>query len=280
MRRQTSFFQTIGIVFCIAVGIVLSIPGLSAGDTLLKLSTNSQVTAEGKVAIVLTLKNSGSQPLFHIHPMFHFHHAMSHMPMIHRLEPGQSMTLENKKHPPVSLVGSYPVVAMVSYKETEKARESRTSIHTDTFYFEEPKVSLIEGRLAADVNEASSVVRVLLKNPSSSFKNIRMMMLLPPELIADHFQGMMGFTLRGGEEKYFEVPVRKVSGLSGGVYPIHLLVEYGEMLKHFSGDIQGEINFGPVIQQDIFWPQMLVFAFLAVTLWLVFRRRFEASRSA
>ena len=270
MRRQTSLFQIAGIVIWIAVGIVLSTPGFSAGDTLLKVSTKSQVTADGKVAIVLTLKNFSSQPLFHIHPMFHFHHAMSHMPMVHRLDPGQSVILENRQHPPVSLVGSYPVVAMVSYKETEKARESRTSIHTDTFYFEEPKVSLIEGSLAVESDESSSLVRVLLKNPSSSFKNIRMMLLLPPELIADQFQGMMGFTLRGGEEKYFEVPVRKVSGLSGGVYPVHLLVEYGEMLKHFSGDIQGEINFGPVVQQGDFWPQMLVFVFLAATLWLGF----------
>ena len=264
----------------IAAGIISTAPHLSAGETPLELSTRSQVTADGKVTIALTLKNSGSQSLFHIHPMFHFHHTMSHMPMVHRLDPGQSVTLENGKHPPVRRVGSYPVVAMVSFKDAEKAREPHTSVHTDTFYFEEPKTSLIEGSLAADANEDSSIVRVLLKNPSSSFKNIRMILLLPPELTADRFQGMMGFTLRGGEEKSFEVPVRKISGLSGGVYPVHLLVEYGEMLKHFSGDIRGEINFGPVIGQGAFWPQMLVFAFLAVTLWLVFRRWFKALRPA
>lgn len=254
-------------------------PGLSAGDTPLELSTKSQVSADGKVTIVLTLKNSGSQSLFHIHPMFHFHHSMSPMPMIHRLDPGESVTLENTKHPPVQIVGSYPVVAMASYKETEKARESRTSVHTDSFYFEMPMTSGVEGRISTEVNDDSSRVKILLKNPSSYFKNVRLMLLLPPELIADSFRGMKGFTLHGGEEKYFEVPVRKVSGLAGGVYPVHLLVEYGEMVKHYSGDIRGEINFGPVIGQGAFWPQMLVFAFLAVTLSLVFYRRFRILKS-
>lgn len=237
------------------------------------------MTGDGKVTLSLTLTNPGRQPLFHIHPMFHFHHTMSPMPMIHRLDPGQSVTLENTKHPSVRRVGSYPVVAMVSYKNAEKTTESHTSVHTDSFYFKKPMASGVEGEIRTEVNEDISHVKILLKNPSSSFKNIRLMLLLPPELIADRFQGMMGFTLRGGEEKYFEVPVRKVSGLPGGVYPVHLLVEYGEMLKHYSGDIHAEINFGPVIGQGIYWPQMLVFVFLAVTLWLVFYRRFRTFKS-
>ena len=260
--------------------VVFAIPSIALGNTPLGISTSSHVNDQGQVTIALTLKNSGLRPLFHVHPMFHFHHTMSPMPMIERLNPGESVTLKNHNHPPVSLVGSYPVVAMVRYKETEKALKTRTSVHTDSFYFEEPKTSLIEGRLDAEVQNEDSLVRVLLKNPSSSFKNIRLMLLLPPELATDQFQGMMGFTLRGGEQKYFEVPVHKVSGLSGGVYPIHLLVEYGELLKHYSGDIRGEINFGPVIQQGNFWPQMLVFAFLAVTLSLVFFRHYKSMRSA
>jgi hypothetical protein len=274
------FVQVLAVVVWTVAGIVLSAPGLMAGEIPLELSTRSQVSHDGHVTLSLTLKNPTSQPLFHIHPMFHFHHTMSRMPMIHRLNPGQSVTLENMKHPPVQRVGSYPVVAMVSYKDAERSPESLTSVHTDSFYFEEPKVSLIEGSLNADTAEDSSLVRILLKNPSSSFKNIRMMLLLPPDLSADHFQGMKGFTLRGGEEKYFEVPVRKVSGLSGGVYPVHLMVEYGELLKHYSGDIRGEINFGPVIGTGLFWPQMLVFVFLAVTLWLVFYRRYRAFKAA
>lgn len=273
------FVQVLAMVVWAVAGIVLSTSELLADENPLVLTTRSQVSSDGKVKIALTLKNPGRQPLFHIHPMFHFHHAMSPMPMINRLDPGESVTFENVKHPRVRSVGSYPVVAMVSYKETEKSRESRTSVHTDSFYFEEPKVSLIEGNLGVDADDHSSLVRVLLKNPSSSFKNVRLMLLLPPELIADRFQGMMGFTLRGGEEKYFEVPVRKVSGLAGGVYPVHLLVEYGELLQHYSGDIPGEIDFGPVIGQGSFWPQMLVFAFLAATLWLVFYRKFAALKS-
>ncbi len=273
------FVQALQVVAWALAGIFLSAPGLWASETPLELSTRSQVSGDGKVTIALTLTNPGRQPLYHIHPMFHFHHTLSRMPMIHRLEPGQSVTLENTKHPPVRRVGSYPVVAMASYKETEKTPESHSSMHTSSFYFEEPRVSLIEGDIDVEVGEDSSRVMILLKNPSSSFKNIRMMLLLPPELTADSFQGMMGFTIRSGEEKYFEVPVRNVSGSLGGIYPVHLLVEYGEMLNHYSGDIRGEINFGPVVGKGAYWPQMLVFAFLAVTLWLAFYRRVKVLRS-
>jgi len=278
-HKPFRFLNALGIVAWAVAGILLSAPGLLASVTYLDLSTRSHVSDNGKVTIALTLKNSGRQPLFHIHPMFHFHHTMSHMQMIHRLDPGQSVTLENKKHPNVWLVGSYPVVARVSYKETEKAAETRTSMHIDSFYFEEPKVSQIEGDLVAEVGEDSSHFRISLKNPSPAFKNIRMMLLLPPELTADRFQGMKGFTIRAGEEKSFEVPVRKTSGPPGGVFPVHLLVEYGGMQRHYSGDIRGEINFGPVIGQGAFWPQMLVFAFLAATLWLVLSRRFSIPKS-
>lgn len=258
------------------VGLVVGSADLAAAENPLELSTRTQVSGEGKVAISLTLTNRSSRPLFHLHPMFHFHHTMSRMAMIHRLDPGQSVTLENKKHPPVMRVGSYPVVAMVRYRETEKAGESRTAMHTDSFYFEEPMVSLIEGKIGTEVEEGASRVKILLKNPSPSFKNVRLMLLLPPELTADDFKGMMGLTIHGGEEKYFEVPVHQVAGRRGGVYPVHLLVEYGEMLRHYSGEIRGEINFGPVPGQGQFWPQMLVFAFLAVTLFLALQKRFAS----
>ena len=278
-RHAFRFVQILAVAIWVVAAVAISTPGLLASETPLELSTRSHVTGDGKVTIALTLKNPGRQPLFHIHPMFHFHHTMSHMPMIHRLDPGQSVTLKNTKHPPVRRIGSYPVVAMVGYKETEKTTESHTSVHTGSFYFEEPMASRIDGKIGVEVNEEASRIKILLKNPSSSFKNIRMMLLLPPELIADRFQGMMGLTLRAGEEKYFEVPVRKVSGLAGGVYPVHLLVEYGEMLKHYSGDIPGQIDFGPVIiGQGAYWPQMLVFAFLAVTLGLVFYRRYSSQK--
>lgn len=278
-RGHALYWVRILAVAWVMGGIFLSFPALAPADSLLDISTQSQVTDDGRVTIALTLKNPGSQPLFHLHPMFHFHHTMSHMPMIHRLDPGESITLENTKHPPVRSVGSYPVVAMVGYRENARTQEARTHVHTDSFHFGEPRNSLIEGNIGTEVTADASRVRVLLKNPSTSFKNVRMMLLLPPELIADRFQGMMGFTLRGGEEKSFEVPVRKVSGPPGGVYPVHLLVEYGELLKHYSGDIRGEINFGPVAGQGVYWPQLLVFAFLAVTLGLVFYRQFSVSKA-
>ena len=89
------FVQVLEVVAWTVAGIVLSAPGLMAGEIPLELSTRSQVSHDGHVALSLTLKNPNSQPLFYIHPMFHFHHTMSRMPMIHRLNPGQSVTLEN-----------------------------------------------------------------------------------------------------------------------------------------------------------------------------------------
>ncbi len=273
-RKPFKLFPVLAITVGAVVAIVWRASGLVAGDIPLELSTRSQVTAEGTVTLSLTLTNHSREPLFQLHPMFHFHHTRSPMPMIPRLGPGESLTLENKKHPPVRRVGSYPVVAMVQYQESEKTAAARTSLHTDSFYFEQPKVSKIEGKIGAEVEEGASRVKILLKNTSDSFKNVRMMLLLPPGLVADRFQGMKGFTLLGGEEKYFEVPVHQVGGQQGGVYPIHLLVEYGEMLNHYSGEITGEIYFGPVFGQGTFWPQMLVFLFLAVTLCLALQKRF------
>jgi hypothetical protein len=274
-RKAFKSTQTPGIGIWVLLVFLWPVPGISASEIPLEVSTQSQVSPEGKVTINLTLKNSGGESLYHLHPMFHFHHTMSRMPVIHRLNPGQSVTLENTQHPPVRIVGSYPVVAMVRYQETEKDSESHTSVHTDSFYFEEQMPSLVKGEIGSDVNEDFSKVKISLRNPSSSFKNVRLMLLLPPELVAEQHKGILVFTLRGGEEKYFEVPVRKISGLQGGVYPVHLLVEYGELMKHYSGDIAGQINFGPVIGRGAFWPQMLVFAFLAATLGMVFYRRFS-----
>lgn len=259
-------------------GFVFGATDLWAQDSPLELSTRSEVTGEGRVAISLTLKNTTAEPLYHLHPMFHFHHLMSPMPMIHRLGPGQSVTLENKKHPPVRRIGSYPIVAMVSYKELEGATQTRTRVHTDSFYFEEPMVSQIEGSLDVVVDEETSIVKVFLKNPSPSLKDVQLMLLLPPELKADGFQGVKGLTLQSGAEKYFEVAVNHVAGLQGGVYPIHLMVEYGEKLRHFSGDLRSQIYFGPIPGAGPFWPQLLVFAFLAVTLFRALQKRFKFSR--
>ncbi|MCZ6541011.1 MAG: hypothetical protein O6704_05120 [Nitrospinae bacterium] len=273
-RHSPSVAHTLVLMVWAVAGMVVCPAVVAAGENPLELATRSQVTPDGKVILSLTLTNRSSEPLFHLHPMFHFHHSMSPMPIIPRLGPGKSLTLENRKHPPVRQVGSYPLVAMVQFKESQKAAASRTSLHTDSFYFGQPRVSKVQGQIGAEVEEGASRVKILLKNPSNSFKNIRMMLLLPPELAAERFQGMKGFTLLSGEQKYFEVPVHQVGGLQGGVYPVHLLVEYGELLNHYSGSFTGEIDFGPVLGQGAFWPQMLVFLFLAVTLFLTLKKRF------
>ena len=245
----------------------------------LQISTATQVSGEGEVSLALTLENTGTQPIFHIHPMFHFHHTMSHMPMIPKLEPQESLTIENGEHPPVLRVGSYPVVAVVNYKKSLEEPYPATEIHTDSFSYMKPMVSAIAGKIGSDMGQGQSFLNISLRNDSPSFKNIRMMLVLPPGLEAENFKGLMGFTIRSGEEKAFEVPVVQVGGLSVEKYPVHLLVEYGEMLNHYSGEIKGHIEFGPWLGGADAWPQMLVFVFLAITLFLAFRRKL-GSRNA
>ena len=273
LRRAGIFWQARTAVRLFLIGMCLSSEWALAGATPLQISTTTQVSDQGKVSIALTLKNTGTRPLFHVHPMFHFHHTMSHMPMISKLEPQQSLTLKNDEHPSVVRVGSYPLVAVVSYKKSTKDSLTVTKIHTDTFSFVEPMISSINGRIDSEVNGDQSILKISLRNETSSFKNIRMMLLLPPGLTAENFKGQMGFTIRSGEEKYFEVPVLQMASQTAQNYPVHLLVEYGEMLNHYSGEIRGHIHFGPWLGRADFWPQMLVFVFLAVTLFLVLKRR-------
>lgn len=255
-------------------------PGTRAQESSLEIATQSQVSREGEVTLTLTLRNNDNQPVFKLHPMFHFHHTMSSMPMVPRLDPGRSITFENKDHPPVQMVGSYPIVAKVHFREKKESKEILTRFHTGSFYYGEPMVSRIEGTIGAEVHDDFSLLKILLKNPSSAFKNVRLMLLLPPELRAEGFQGMKGLTIQSGEEKYIEVPVSKIAGREGGVYPVHLLVEYGEKVRHFSGNITGQIRFGSVFSQGTFWPQLLVFAFLTATLVRAFHKRFKAPESA
>lgn len=238
----------------------------------LKISIRAQVSDEGKVGIALTLVNEGPTPLFHIHPMLHFHHTMAMLNGIHRLEAGESITLKNDDHPPVRLPGSYPLVAMVRYKPDEDGNLVST-VHTDSFYFKEALPSEIEGSILSTNRDNDSLLKVVLKNASSSFKNVRMMLVLPTGIEADQFQGMKGFTLRSGEEKTFDIPVKKIKGLPGGQFPVHMLLEYGQMLKHYSGDIPGTVQFGPFWGAGPLLPQMLVFVFLSYGIFKVMRRR-------
>jgi len=211
----------------------------------IKVSINSDVNEKGQVALDLTLENTGSNPVFHVHPMFHFHHSMSMMTAIRELGPGQKITLENDKHPPVLRVGTYPISASVKYNTLLDGGDSKTVLQTDSFYFKEPVHSQIGGSIQSSGGPDSSDLKILLKNQSGSLKNIRMMLLLPPGMVAEKFNGMMGFTLRGGEEKRFEVKVRRGSDLDEDRFPVRLMVEYGEMLKHYSGEIEGIIQFSP-----------------------------------
>ncbi|QPJ63065.1 MAG: hypothetical protein G3M70_14750 [Candidatus Nitronauta litoralis] len=238
----------------------------------LNISIEAKVNQEGKVGISLTLKNEGSTPLFHIHPMLHFHHTMTMLDGIHRLDAGDSVTIENNEHPPVRLPGSYPLVAMVGYKPDETA-DPVSTVHTGSFFFKEALPSEIKGSILTSKRADDSLLRVVLKNESTSFKNVRMMLVLPPGIKAEQFQSMKGFTLRSGEEKSFDIQVKKNAGLPSGQFPVHMLLEYGQMLKHYSGDIPGTVNFGPFWGAGPLLPQMLVFLFLSYGIFKVLRRR-------
>ena len=111
------FRLAIGFVFL--SGLIIAQPVL-ANESLLQVSTKSQVDDRGGVTVFLTLKNTASKPLFHIHPMFHFHHTNVMLPMIQKLEPGQTVTLENNDHPAVMRAGRYPLVVMAHYKSEKE----------------------------------------------------------------------------------------------------------------------------------------------------------------
>ena len=211
----------------------------------LEVSIQNKVDDAGNVQLALTLKNSGSQPIHHLHPMFHFHHSMSRMTKLMRLEPGQSITLENDKHPPVMRVGRYPLTAQVEYWTRPEGGMKQTIIATDSFYFKEPLESQVTGRLESMTGSESSIVKVMLQNHSDSLKNLRMMLLLPPELESNDFSGVMGFTLRGGESKVFDIRIFRRENQRQDRFPVHLMIEYGEMLNHYSGEIAGVVRFSP-----------------------------------
>ncbi len=246
-----------------------------AGDNSLQVSTKSKVDEQGSVTVFLTLKNTGRQPLFGIHPMFHFHHTNSMMPMIPVIEPGKTVVLENNDHPPVVRVGRYPLVVMAHYKNQKEQSAPFTALHTDSFYYREPVTSAVEGRIESVVESKGSFLKVLLQNNSSALKNVRMMLLLPPGVIADKFKGMMGITLRSGQKKYFEVPVERTAESPDGSYPVHLMLEYGEKLKHYTGNIRGRIQFGSMLDATTLALHMTVIAVMSLGLYLVYRRKWK-----
>ena len=134
---------------------------------------------------------------------------------------------------------------MVNYKDQLAAVKAKTVLHTDSFYFKESLQSQVVGSIDSSGGPTSSILKIFLKNQSDSLKNIRMMLLLPPGMVAENFKGIMGFTLRGKEEKTFEVTVQRNFNLDEDRFPVRLMVEYGEMLKHYSREIKGMIQFSP-----------------------------------
>jgi len=235
----------------------------------LRIETASAVGEKGEVRLTLTLENAGSEPLTRVHPMFHFHHSYSMMSRVESLAPGERVTMENRDHPPVVRPGRYPIAAMVHYRDD--AGEERTALHTDSFHYQEPVVSEIGGEIRATEKDGGSMLSVYIKNHSASLKNVQMMLLAPPEVVVENFKGMMGLTLRGGEEKRFEVPVRRAPGSRDGDYPIHLTVEYGEMLTHFTGEINGRVRFGPLGVALL--PQVAAVALLLSFMYFLHRQR-------
>jgi hypothetical protein len=230
----------------------------------LKVSIQNQVDDLGNVKLALTLKNAGTRPVYHVHPMFHFHHSMSMMSKIMRLDPGQSIILENDGHPTVLRVGRYPLTAMVEYWTLPDGGKKQSVLATDSFFFKEPVESKVEGNLESATDSESSILKVFLRNRSESFKNLRMMLLLPPGITTDDFSGVMGFTLRGGEEKNFEVRVFRRENQEQDRFPVRLMVEYGEMLKHYSEEINGTIRFSPSWYSVKYLPHFTALAFMAL----------------
>ena len=242
----------------------------------LKLTTQALVDDDGRVRVRLMVKNNGRKPLYDVHPMFHFHHNMVMMKKIARLDPRQRVTLENTNHPPVLRTGRYPLVVMAEYKTGGKDGVPLTQIHTDSFYFREPVKSVVDGEIRTTLQEDGSLLKIFLRNNSPSLKNVRLMLLLPPGLVADKFKGMMGFTIRGGEEKSFDVPVHRSVESTRTVYPVHLMIEYGEMLNHYTSEIGGEVDFRPA--WDRVGLDALLFTttgILALLVWYIYRKRSE-----
>jgi hypothetical protein len=260
-------------LFVLILFVVFPNPGLGQP---LQVFIDSDVNQKGQVDLALTMKNTGSKPVFHIQPMFHFHHSMSMMTAIREIGPGQSITLENDKHPPVLRIGRYPISARVKYETLFEGGERKTILHTDSFYFKEPVQSQVGGSIQSSGGPASSNLKIMIQNHSDSLKNIRMMLLLPPGMIAEKFNGMMGFTLRGNEKKSFDVTVKRGGDLNEDRFPVRLMVEYGEMLKHYSGEIRGVVQFSPSWYSAKYFPHFTALVVMGL-IWIGFYFRFYNS---
>jgi hypothetical protein len=228
----------------------------------LKVSIKSVVGSKGDVRFRLTYKNISSQILYHVHPMFHFHHSMDMAPMAMKLEPGESKEVINKNHPKLLRVGRYPLVVLFKYKTKIKGSWF-TQTFMDSFYFKEKLHSAVKGEIETLDTGDHSRLRIWIRNPADSFKNVRLMLLLPPGLISKSFNQMLGFTIRGGEEKSFEVDVEKEPESLPGNYPVHLMIEYGEMQKHYSSEVRTNLTFHLPWNKAFSWGHLVAFILFA-----------------
>ena len=262
--KSTYFFAFIIFLFSISLA--------SAKEQELIVSTNTLVADSGSVHIQLTLINRGKSTIYDVQPMIHFHHTMAMMSKIAQLDPGQSITLENKDHPIVLRSGRYPLVIMTNYKSIQKEK-SHTQIDMNSFYFREELDSAIAGEIYSTGNSNESFLEITLKNNSESFKNIRLMLLLPYGLIADELGQMMGLTIRGGQEKRIKVGVKLKEGALARVYPVHLMIEYGEMLNHYTTEVASEVDLRSFQERTAIIPALGAFVVLIVMIVIVYFRK-------
>ncbi len=258
-------------VSCLLVCAAAAKPA-AAENRPLHIATESQVAEDGTVHVFLTLENRSGKTLYKVHPMIHFHHTMAMLPMLSKLDPGQQITLKNSDHPPVLRVGRYPLVAMVQYRNAPDSKSPVNRLHTDSFYYREAVESEVAGRIETVQESGETRLKIWIENQSPALKNVRLMLLLPPGLIAETFKGMVGFTLRGGQQKLFEVPVERTVASAQVNYPVHLMIEYAEMLKHYTGEVKGELNFKPVLSAAYLAPHLIVLSLMSVALYFAYRK--------
>ena len=92
------------------------------------------------------------------------------------------------------------------------------------------------------------------------------MLLLPPGIETEDFSGTMGLTLYGGEEKNFEVRLFRRGDQGQDRFPVRLMIEYGEMLKHYSGEINGTVRFSPTWYSAKYMLHFTALAFMVLIL--------------
>lgn len=239
----------------------------------LDINSETSVSPSGEVRIVLNLKNISGQTLYSIHPMFHFHHTMEMGTMIKQLPAGESVKISTDRHPPVLLAGRYPLVVLLRYRTDND--ENILQTYTGSFHHKEALESVIDGEMEFEQEGEDARLKIHLNNHSNSMKNVRLMLILPPGLEADKFPGMMTLTLHSGEEVYFETDVQQNKSFQSlnGYYPIHLLLEYGEFLKHYTSEIQSNAYFNARFNLNRHWPHLFAMILFASGMLLFYRKR-------